>query len=77
MGTNILCLFLGTNYIISHKPHNPREIEGFIPILQIRIATQKDKTFTFDPGLTPMTQLDYHPAPMFIKQVNSKYTLII
>lgn len=42
MGTNILCLFLGTNYIISLNPPNPGEIEGIIPILEIRKATQKD-----------------------------------
>ena len=27
--------------------------------------------------MTPMTQLDYHPAQMFIKQINSKNTEII
>lgn len=44
MEANILWLpiFRHFNYIIALNPQNPGELEGIIPILQIRKTTQKD-----------------------------------
>lgn len=52
------------------------EKEGIIPILQIRKTTQKDYTFTFDPGL-PQWPNSNILLQKFIKQIKSKNTEII